>query len=50
MTSFFLRIVELRYFLKLPEKLSAKNLLSKAKDIVSPYFGERDLAFAYALA
>lgn len=50
MATFFLRIVELRYFLKLPETLSAKNLITKAKSIVSPYFGERELAFAYASA
>jgi len=50
MIYFFLRIVELQYFLKLLEQLSAKTLISKAKSIVSPYFGERELAFAYASA
>lgn len=50
MVFFFLRSVELQYFLKLLEQLSAKTLISKAKSIVSPYFGERGLAFAYASA
>ncbi len=48
--TFFLRIVELQYFLKLLEQLSAKTLISKAKSIVSPYFGGHELAFAYASA
>ncbi len=50
MVSFFLRIVELQYFLKLLEQLSAKTLISKAKSIVSPYFGGLEFAFARASA
>ncbi len=45
-----MRAMELRYLLKLPDKLSAKNLVAKAKSILSPYFGARDLSFAYALS
>lgn len=32
------------------KQLSAKNLITKARSIVSPYFGARDLSFAYALS
>lgn len=32
------------------ELLNAKNLVAKAKGIVSPYFGIKDFAPAYALA
>jgi len=43
-------MAEPHYLPKLVEGLSAKNLVAKAKSIVSPYFGARDLAFAYALS
>jgi len=36
--------------LNLWKQLSAKTLISKAKSIVSPYFGGHELAFAYASA
>ena len=50
MVSFFPRSAELQYFLKLLEQLSAKNLISKVKSLVSPYFGGYALAFARASA
>ena len=33
-----------------PQTSSAKNTLAQAKNIVSPYFGVNDFAFAYARA
>ena len=44
------RSMEFQYLLKLLERLSAKNLVAKAKSLLSPYFGAHDLAFAYALS
>jgi hypothetical protein len=39
--------MELRELLKSPETENANTALSKAKALVSPYFGANDLAFAY---
>ena len=44
-----LRIVELHYLLNLMEIVTAKTV-AQAKSSVSPFFGAKELAFAYALA
>ena len=40
--------MELQQLLKRLETITAKNAVAKAKAVVSPFFGERDLAFVYA--
>ena len=39
--------VELEKLLKSFQRINAKNILAKAKAVVSPYFGANDFAFAY---
>lgn len=42
--------MELRELLKSSETRNANSALSKAKSVVSPFFGANDFAFAYVRA
>jgi len=42
--------IELEKLLKSFQSINAKNIVAKAKSVVSPYFGVNDFAFAYVRA
>ena len=46
---FILCNVELRHLFKLTEIVTANSTVAKVKSFLSPYFGAKDFAFAYAV-